>query len=60
VSFVDRMAAAEAIAARYRAGEIDRETAEVEIFLAWEGTLAATDNAVRSYLNDWHPAPKED
>lgn len=52
MGFLDRMAAAEEIAARYRAGEVDRGTAEVELFLAWEGTTA-TESVIRSYLNDW-------
>lgn len=53
MSFVDRMAQAEAIAVRYHSGQIDRDTAEVELFLAWEGTLAANDNAVWAYLDGW-------
>jgi hypothetical protein len=56
VNFIDRMHAAEEIAARWKAGEIDRDTAEVELILAWDGTVA-DEAAVRSYLDGVHGQP---
>lgn len=54
MSFIDRMTAGEEIAARYRGGDIDRETALIELALAFDGTLI-TEQGINSFL-DYHAA----
>lgn len=50
-AFLERMAAGEAIAARCRAGEIDRETALIELTIAFDGTVI-TEQGIKSFLDD--------
>jgi hypothetical protein len=58
MNFLQRMEAGQRIAARLGAGQIDRATAEVELFLAWDGTVAATDGTVQRFLDNHQTAPE--
>jgi hypothetical protein len=49
-AFLARMTAGEAIAARYKAGEIDRETALIELTIEFDGTVI-TELGIESFLD---------
>lgn len=59
MSFVERMAAGERVADRYRRGEIDRDTAALYLMYEFEDTVMTTE-AIFRFLDDRAPAHTED